>query len=288
TAASSLIGPIIPPSMPMVVYGVIASTSIGRLFAAGVVPGFLMAVALAIMVLALHDRWACPRGARTTLLEKFNASRKAFLSLMTPVIILGGIFTGYFTPTEAAAVACLYALLLGIFYKDIDRKSFMKAVRESMVTSVQVLIIVASAALFSNILAREQIPQKLMIVVQQSNMSPWMIILLINVLLLIVGLFMETIASINLLVPVLLPIVVSLGMDPVQFGIVIILNLVIGTLTPPFGTVLFVLSGVAEVSVEKVARTVMIFLPPLLLVLALVNIFPQLSLALPNMFFGIQ
>ncbi|MGE0074624.1 MAG: TRAP transporter large permease subunit, partial [Sphaerochaetaceae bacterium] len=210
------------------------------------------------------------------------------LSLMTPVIILGGIFTGYFTPTEAAAVACLFALLLGIFYKDIDRKSFMKAVRESMVTSVQVLIIVASAALFSNILAREQIPQKLMIVVQQSNMAPWMIILLINVLLLIVGLFMETIASINLLVPVLLPIVVSLGMDPVQFGIVIILNLVIGTLTPPFGTVLFVLSGVAEVSVEKVARTVMIFLPPLLLVLALVNIFPQLSLALPNMFFGIQ
>lgn len=288
TAASSLIGPIIPPSMPMVVYGVIASTSIGRLFAAGVVPGFLMAVALAVMVLLLHDRWACPRGTRTTLLEKFNASRKAFLSLMTPVIILGGIFTGYFTPTEAAAVACLYALLLGIFYKDIDRKSFMKAVRESMVTSVQVLIIVASAALFSNILAREQIPQKLMLVVQQSNMAPWMIILLINVLLLIVGLFMETIASINLLVPVLLPIVVSLGMDPVQFGIVIILNLVIGTLTPPFGTVLFVLSGVAEVSVEKVAKTVMIFLPPLLLVLALVNIFPQLSLSLPNMFFGIQ
>ncbi|PKL29270.1 MAG: ABC transporter permease [Spirochaetae bacterium HGW-Spirochaetae-2] len=288
TAASSLIGPIIPPSMPMVVYGVIASTSIGRLFAAGVVPGFLMAVALAIMVLALHDRWHCPRGTRTTFMEKFNASRKAFLSLMTPVIILGGIFTGYFTPTEAAAVACLYALLLGLFYKDIDRKSFMKAVRESMVTSVQVLIIVASAALFSNILAREQIPQKLMLVVQQSNMSPWMIILLINVLLLVVGLFMETIASINLLVPVLLPIVVSLGLDPVQFGIIIILNLVIGTLTPPFGTVLFVLSGVAEVSVEKVAKTVMVFLPPLLLVLALVNIFPQLSLYLPNLFFGIQ
>ncbi|MBI9093862.1 MAG: TRAP transporter large permease [Sphaerochaeta sp.] len=287
TASSSLIGPIIPPSMPMVVYGVVASTSIGRLFAAGLIPGLLMALSLVGMILLLLDRWNCPRGKKTTLMEKFRANKRAFLSLLTPIIILGGIFSGYFTPTEAAAIACLYATILGLFYKDLDLRKFMQSVRESLVTSVQVLIIVAAAALFSNILAREQIPQKLMLIVEQSNMAPWMIILLINVLLLIVGLFMETIASINLLVPVLLPIMVSLGIDPVQFGIIIILNLVIGTLTPPFGTVLFVLSGVADVSVEKVAKSVIIFLPPLILVLALVNIFPQLSLWLPNLLFGV-
>jgi len=288
TAASSIIGPIIPPSMPIVVYGVVASASIGRLFAAGMLPGLIMGVSLMIMVFLLSNRMNCPSGTRSSFSEKWNAFRKAFFPLMAPVIILGGIFSGFFTPTEAAAIACLYALILGIVYREIDFKTFKEAVRDSMVTTVQVLIIVAAATLFSWILAREQVPQKMVYLVQTLNISKWMIILIFNLLLLVVGLFMETVASINLLVPVLLPVMVALGMSPVQFGIVMILNLVIGTLTPPFGTVLFVLSGVANVTVEKVAKSTMIFLPPLLLVLLLVNIFPDLTLWLPNLFYGME
>ncbi len=288
TASSSLIGPIIPPSMPIVVYGVVASTSIGRLFAAGIIPGLIMGLILALMVFGLQHIWQLPRGNKSTMREKMDAFFKAFLSLLTPVIILGGIFTGFFTPTESAAIACLYALILSIFYRDINLKTFIEALRASMVTTVQVLIIVASAALFSWIIAREQIPQMLVTLVAQMDISPWIIILLVNLLLLVVGLFMETVASINLLVPVLLPMMIQLGMNPVQFGIIIILNLVIGTLTPPFGTVLFVLSSVANVSVEKVAKSVLIFLPPLLIVLALINIFPQMTLWLPNLIYGVR
>ncbi len=286
TAASALIGPIIPPSMPIVVYGVVASTSIGRLFAAGIVPGLAMGLVLAMLVFGLQNLWQLPRGNKSSLLDKLNALRKAFLSLLTPVIILGGIFTGRFTPTESAAIACLYAGLLSMFYGDLTWKTFYESVRSSMVTTVQVLIIVAAAALFSWIIAREQIPQQIVFMVRAMEISPWVIILLINLLLLLVGLFMETIASINLLVPVLLPLAIEMGLDPVQFGVIMILNLVIGTLTPPFGTVLFVLSGVANVTVETVAKSVLIFMPPLLIVLILINIFPELTLWLPNMLYN--
>lgn len=285
TAASSLIGPIIPPSMPVIVYGVIASASIGKLFAAGLIPGLIMGLILAAMIFGLDHIWKLPRGKKTTIIEKIIASKRAFLSLLTPVIILGGIFSGFFTPTEAAAIACLYALLLSLFYRDLNWQSFLETVKSSMITTVQVLFIVASASLFSWIIAREQIPQMFVEMVSRSGLSPWLIILLVNILLLFVGLFMETVASINLLVPVLLPVMIQLGMNPVQFGVVMILNLVIGTMTPPFGTVLFVLSSVANVTVEKVARSVVIFFPPLILVLALINIFPSLTLWLPELLF---
>ncbi|MDC7225145.1 MAG: TRAP transporter large permease [Spirochaetales bacterium] len=288
TAASSIIGPIIPPSMPIVVYGVVASASIGRLFAAGLVPGIIMGLSLMVMVFLLAGKMNCPVGQRSSFVQKFVAFKKAFFPLLTPVIILGGIFSGYFTPTEAAAIACLYALILGILYKEIDLKTFKEAVRSSMVTTVQVLFIVASATLFAWILAREQVPQQLVAFVQTLEVSKWMIILIFNVLLLVVGLFMETVASINILVPVLLPVMIALGMSPIQFGIVMILNLIIGTLTPPFGTVLFVLSGVANVSVEKVAKSTFIFVPPLIVVLILINVFPDLTLWLPNLFYGLE
>lgn len=288
TAASSIIGPIIPPSMPVVVYGVVASASIGRLFAAGLLPGIIMGISLMLLVFLLANKMNCPVGERTSMKAKWLAFRKAFFPLMTPVIILGGIFSGYFTPTEAAAIASLYALILGIIYREIDMVKFKEAVRSSMITTVQVLFIVAAAALFAWILAREQVPQKLVYMVQSFNISKWMVVFIFNLLLLIVGLFMETVASINLLVPVLLPVMIALGMDPIQFGIVMILNLVIGTLTPPFGTVLFVLSGVANVSVETVARSTLIFLAPLILVLILINAIPPLTLWLPNLLYGLQ
>ena len=287
TAASSTIGPIIPPSMIVIVYSVIASTSIGRMFAAGIIPGLIMGISLMILIYILADKYKLPREKKATFKEIIIASRKAFFSLLTPFIILGGIFFGIFTPTEAAAVASLYALVLGIIiYRDMDLRGAYKAVKASVITTVQVMFIVVSATLFAWILAKEQIPQTIASYILSITNNYYLILFLINILLLIVGMFMETVAAVNILVPVFLPLIEILGIDPVQFGVMMILNLMIGLLTPPFGTVLFVLSSVAKVSVEEVARSTFIFVIPLLVVLILIVLFPQFSLFLPNMIFG--
>ena len=286
TAASSLIGPIIPPSMPFVVYGVAASASIGRLFAAGVIPGMLMAASLMLLIYLRADAFGCPREPATSLRNIACAFIDAFFSLMAPVIILGGIFTGWFTPTESAAIASFYALILGFAYHDLDWRTTKEALVSSMTTTVQVLFIVASASLFAYILAREQVPQRIAAAVLEWTSSYWLILLILNILLVIVGLFMESLAAINILVPVFLPLFEELNINPVHFGLIMCVNLMIGTLTPPFGAVLFVLSGVSGIPVERVFRHTAIFLIPLLVVLALVNIFPDLSLFLPNLLFG--
>lgn len=286
TAASSLIGPIIPPSMIMVVYGVAAGASIGRLFAAGVVPGLLMGLALMAVVYFRAEQLQCPTEPRTSLREVGRTLVSAFPSLMAPVIILGGIFTGWFTPTESAAIACLYAYVLGLIYRDINWENTKESIVSSMTTTIQILMIVASATLFAYILAAEQVPQKVAMLVLSLTTNYWLILLMLNLLLLVVGLFLETVAAINLLVPVCLPLFQELNINPVHFGIIMCVNLVIGTVTPPFGSVLFVLSSVAKISVEKVARYTAYFLAPLLFVLAIVNVFPELSLWLPNLLFG--
>jgi len=287
TAASSTIGPIIPPSMIVIVYSVIASTSIGRMFAAGIIPGLIMGISLMILIYILADKYKLPREKKATFKEIIIATKKAFFSLLTPFIILGGIFFGIFTPTEAAAVASLYALVLGIIiYRDMDLRGAYKAVKASVITTVQVMFIVVSATLFAWILAKEQIPQTIASYILSITNNYYLILFLINILLLIVGMFMGTVAAVNILVPVFLPLIEILGIDPVQFGVMMILNLMIGLLTPPFGTVLFVLSSVAKVSVEEVARSTFIFVIPLLVVLILIVLFPQFSLFLPNMIFG--
>ncbi len=286
TAASSLIGPIIPPSMIMVVYGVAAGASIGRLFAAGIVPGLIMDLALMAVVYFRAEKLQCPQEPRTSLKIVLRTFIAAFPSLMAPVIILGGIFTGWFTPTESAAIACLYAFILGIVYGDITWENTKQSIVSSMTTTVQILIIVASATLFAYILAAEQVPQRVAEWVLSVTSNYWVILLMMNILLLIVGLFLETVAAINLLVPVFLPLFQELNINPVHFGIIMCVNLVIGTLTPPFGSVLFVLSSVANVSVEKVARYTAYFLAPLLFVLVIINIWPGLSLWLPDLLFG--
>ena len=286
TAASSLIGPIIPPSMIMVVYAVASSASIGRLFAAGVVPGLLMGLSLMLIVYFRADQLQCPREPRASLAAVVSAFLSAFFSLMAPVIILGGMFTGWFTATESAAIASLYALILGVAYRDLNRQNIKIAIVDSMTTTVQILMIVASATLFAYILGREQVPQRVAVWVLSITNNYWVILLMLNILLLIVGLFLETVAAINLLVPVFLPLFQELNINPVHFGIVMCVNLIVGTLTPPFGSVLFVLSSVAGITVEKVFRHTALFILPLLAVLLLVNIFPEISLWLPNLLFG--
>ncbi|MBN2395305.1 MAG: TRAP transporter large permease [Candidatus Atribacteria bacterium] len=288
TAASSTIGPIIPPSLPVVVYAVVASTSTGRLFAAGIVPGILMGLSLMVMVYLLADHYRTPVAEKRASLKDIILSFfDAFWSLLTIFIILGGIFLGIFTPTEAAAIASFYAIILGFFiYRSMSFSQFMDAVKQSVVSTVQLMFIVVAATLFAWILAREKVPQAVSNYILGLTDNYYLILLLINIVLLIVGMFMETIASINILVPVFLPIIDQLGIDPVHFGVIMILNLMIGLLTPPFGTVLFILSSVANVSVEKVAKDTAVFLFPLLIVLALIVLFPQITLFLPNLIFG--
>ena len=287
TAASSTIGPIIPPSLPVVIYAVVASCSVGRLFAAGVIPGFMMGLALMIMIYFLADKYNTPVVKRSSFKTIVSSFLSAFWSLLTPAIILGGIFFGIFTPTEAAAIASVYAIILGYFiYRDIGFKQLWYAVKISMISTVQVMIIVVSATLYAWILAREQVPQAVAHYILSLSGNYYLILFFINIVLLIVGMFMETIAAINILVPVLIPVIAELGIDPIQFGVIMILNLMIGLLTPPFGTVLFVLSGVAKVPVEKVAKDTAIFLIPLLVVLVLIVLFPQLTLFLPNLIYG--
>ncbi len=287
TAASSTIGPIIPPSMVAVIYAVVAQASIGRLFAAGILPGFVMGLALMVLIYFLADKYHTPVGDKSSLKEVLIAFVRTFWALLTPSIILGGIFFGIFTPTEAAAVASFYAIILGFFiYREMDLKGFYQALKGTMSTTIQIMFIVVSATLFAWILAKEQVPQAVSAFMLSKISNYYLILLSINVLLLIVGCFMETVASINILVPVFIPLMQELGIDPVHFGVMMILNLMIGILTPPFGTVLFVLSSVAKVSVERVARDTAIFILPLFVVLILITLIPQLTLFLPNLIFG--
>jgi tripartite ATP-independent transporter DctM subunit len=286
TAASSTIGPIIPPSLPLVIYGVVASASIGQLFAAGLIPGFLMAGALMIMVAFYARRRNYPRDERLMLSVIWFTFRRAFLSLMTPVLIIGGILFGVFTPTEAAVIAAAYALFLGtVVYRTLTPRRLLHVSMETIETTAIVLMIVAAASIFAWILNSLRIPQQFAGLILSMTENEILILLLINAVILVVGLFMETIAAITILVPVLLPIALQVGMDPIQFGIVLVLNLMIGLLTPPVGMVLYVLSRVSGVPFERCAVATLPFMIPLLVVLMLVTFVPALSMWLPSMLY---
>ncbi len=287
TAASSTIGPIIPPSMVGVIYASIAQASVGRLFAAGFIPGFLMGLFMMVQVYLLADKYKTPIEKRATFNEILRSFYSAFGALFAIVIILGGIFSGVFTATEAAGIAALYGMILGfVIYRDMSLKGFYGAFKTSIKTTIQIMFIVVSATLFAWILAKEQFPQMFSTFMLEKVQNYYLILFSINILLLIVGCFMETVAIINILVPVFIPIMQQLNIDPVHFGIMMIINLMIGVLTPPFGSVLFVLSSVANVSVEKVARDTAIFIIPILVVLFLITVFPPVTLFLPNLIYG--
>lgn len=284
TAASSTIGPIIPPSLPLVIFGVMASVSIGDLFVAGIIPGLLMAVALMVMVWFYSRKRGYPRDTNFSVRNVGTTFVAAFLPLMTPVIIVGGIVTGAFTPTEAAVCAAAYALLLGVFvYRTINVKAFVRVSMETIETTASVMLIVGTATVFAWILTANQAAQQFADVMFAITDNRVIILLLIILVVLIVGLFMETIAAISILVPVLLPIATQIGVDPVHLGIIVILNLMIGLLTPPVGMVLFVLSKVSDVPFENCVRATVPFLIPLIGVLLLLTFVPQLTLALPEL-----
>jgi tripartite ATP-independent transporter DctM subunit len=284
TASSATIGPIIPPSLPMVIYGVTADVSIGGLFLAGVIPGLLMAGALMLMVAQVARRRNLPRHPFPGAASLWAAYRRGHWALMTPVILFGGMMSGAFTPTEAAAVATLYALVLGLFiYGDFRLSDLPRILADTAETTGVVLALVMAAGAIGWCLSISRIPQTL---------GPWMVsaighkllfLLVVNVILLVVGCFMEALAAMLILVPIFAPAAAQLGIDPIQFGLVFVLNLMIGTVTPPVGVVLFVTAKVAGISFDAMARAILPWLVPLLAVLAAITLWPPLTTWLPGL-----
>jgi tripartite ATP-independent transporter DctM subunit len=286
TGGSSTIGPIIPPSLPMVIYGVMANASIGQLFAAGFLPGLTMGLALMAMIVWFSHRRGYRRDASFSVSNLWVATKRAFLPLMTPVILVGGMITGAFTPTEAAIAATVYALALGLFvYRTLSLKRLIKISFETVETTAIILLIVAGASIFGYLITTSKITDHVADAVLAITTQPWAILLLVNVFLLIVGCFMETIAAITILVPVLIPLMDRIGVDPVHFGVVMVLNLMIGLLTPPVGMVLYVLARVANISLDRTTKACAPFLIPLLVTLAVVTYWPSMVMFLPNLFY---
>lgn len=287
TAASSTIGPIIPPSLPLVIFGVMASVSIGKLFVAGIVPGLLMAAALSAMIWWIARSRNYPRDVAFSVRTIATRFRAAFLPLMTPVIIVGGIVSGAFTPTEAAICAAAYALLLGVvLYGSLTRRKLAVISLETIETTAAIMMIVGAATVFAWILTANQVAAHFAEFVLSFTDNKTVVLLLIMGVVLIVGLFMETIAAISILVPVLMPVAAQFGIDPVHLGIIVILNLMLGLLTPPVGMVLFVLARVSKVPFEQCVRATLPFLVPLLAVLLLLSFVPGLVLWLPDLLYG--
>lgn len=289
TAASSTIGPIIPPSLPMVIYGVLAEASVGGLFVGGIFPGLCMALALMYMVRRSAIKNNYPHEPIPTVRQVLVSFYKAFWAILTPIILLFGIMTGWFTPTEAAVFAAFYALILGLFiYRDLRFRDIPKAILNTTETNGVVLSLVMTAALFAWELSVAQIPQAIGVYLSTVSTNKYVVLLVINLFLLFVGCFMEAIAAMMILVPILAPVVANMGMSPIQFGVMVVLNLMIGTITPPIGVVLFVVSNVANVSFERVCKATMPFLIPLLFVLALVTVWPALTTWLPKVLLGLE
>lgn len=285
TASSSTVGPIIPPSLPMIIVGTLASLSIGDLFLAGALPGILLGVGLMIPTYLISVKRNYPKGERQPVKVIWKSFTGAFWALLMTFIILYGILGGFFTPTEASIIAVLYAFVIGIFvYKELPIKKIPEIMLSSMTATASIMLLVGFANLFGWIMVREQIPQLVAESILGISTNAIIVILLINILLLFVGTFMETIAALVILFPVLLPVALTVGMDPIQFGVMMVLNLVIGLVTPPVGVCLFVASQIGKVSIGKTARELLPFLGVSLVVLMLVAFIPQITLFLPNLF----
>lgn len=286
TGASSIIGPIIPPSIPAVIYAVTGSVSTGKLFAAGILPGLIMALMLVMMVHFRCKNAGYTKRPRAPLGEILRSFNDAFLALMAPIIILGGIISGVFTPTEAAIIAVFYSILIGLIYRTLKLRDLPRMIKETLDITTSVFFIVAAASLFGLVLTISQMPQQLAATFMQMFPNKYVALIMINIFLLIIGFFMEPTAAIMILVPILLPITNSLGIDPVHFGIIMILNLMIGLLTPPVGMVLYVLSSVSDVPFERIAKVTIPYVFALGIALLVFTFSPQIVMIVPNYFFG--
>lgn len=285
TAASSTIGPVIPPSIPFVVYASIVGASVGKLFMAGFLPGLLMAVAMGISVYITSKRKGYPTEPKMPWKLRMKMFVRAIPSLMTIVIIIGGIWGGFFTPTEAAVVASAYALILGVFvYKELKPKDVLKVLKESMLQSCKTLFIIAVANFLAYFLTHQRIPNMVIEGIASVTTNPQLQILIIIGVLLILGMFIEGTAVILIATPVFMPIVYRIGMDPIQFGVIMILASMIGLLTPPVGMSLYAVSSVCEVKALDLAKAVIPYLIGIFIVLLIAAYWAPLSMFLPNLF----
>jgi tripartite ATP-independent transporter DctM subunit len=284
SAAAATIGPIIPPSLPMVIYGVSADASIGRLFLAGVIPGVLMGLSLMTMVAIIAPRQGLPRHAFGGLCDVWVAFKESVWALLAPVILLGGMFSGLFTPTEAAAVADLYALVLGfVVYRTLRVRDLPAILINTAETTGIVMVLVMAAGALGWCMSISRIPQTLAPLLVATIHQPLVFLFASNLILLVVGCFMEALAAMLILIPILVPAAISFGIDPVQFGLIMIFNLILGTIHPPIGVVLFVMARIAEVTFEQISRAILPWLVPLLIVLMAITVWPALTLWLPGL-----
>lgn len=284
TASSATVGPIVPPSIPMIVYAVMSGASVGALFIAGIVPGVLICVVLAIMVWFWGKGASFPRNERFDLSEVLVSARGALLPVMGPVIVLGGIFSGLFTPTEASVVAVLYTGFIGcVVYREISPGALLGIVRQTAIEVAPLMLIVATASLFGYAIIRLGIPTVLAEIVLSATSDPLLILVLIALVLLVVGCFMETVSAIIIFTPLFLPLTTEVGISPIQLGMVTVMTLVLGVITPPVGIVLFIMERITNTPIEKVIRAVLPFYIPILIAIGLVILFPALSLWLPQL-----
>jgi len=285
TASSSIIGPIIPPSISMVIYGVIASVSISKLFAGGLIPGVVMGVSLMIVIYyrAKSGKENCPVTPRSSIKEILKGIKVSFLPLLAPGIIVGGILLGIFTPTEAGGVAVVYTVILGIYYRELTVPGLITALKKTFLSTATVLFLIAGGSVFAWLIALAKLPEHFAQLLFSISSNKYVILMMINIFLLIQGFFMSATAGVVIVAPMLLQVGQTIGVDPIHLGVFLIINLMIGIITPPVGMVLFTVSEVADIKVEAVIRAVFPFYLPLVITLLLVTYFPQLVMFLPNL-----
>lgn len=284
TAGASTIGPIIPPSIPMVIYGVIAEVSIGRLFLGGFIPGFLMAAAFMVLIYFVSRQRNYPRYPRASCGQLASATKDAILPLLMPIIVLGGIIGGVFTPTEAAVVAAVYSLFLGaVVYRELKPGDLVNVFWEVAQTTVTVMFIFSAATVFSWMISVEQVPEQFKNLVIGFTENKVVVLLLVNLLLLLMGCFLDTIAILTIAVPIFVPLIAYYQIDPVHFGLVVVLNLMMGGLTPPVGMLLYVMVQLTGLPFHRVVRGSLPFVAPVLVVTLIITFVPELVLFLPNL-----
>ncbi|MGI6034448.1 MAG: TRAP transporter large permease [Limnochordia bacterium] len=283
TAASSIVGPVIPPSIDFIIYGTLAGVSVAGLFVGGAIPGIIMGASMMFLADYLSRKRGYPKGEWVGFSELMKAMLQGIPVLLTPVIILVGMLTSVFTPTEAGAIAVLYSTILSVaVYRELPLRELPGVVLESLLTSSSLMIVIAAANPFGWVIAYEKIPQHLAEYTLAMIHSPYLLLFVINVFLLFLGCFMESASLFILLTPILVPVIKSFGIDPLHFGIIMVVNLCIGTLTPPFGVCLFAASRIAGISFERTLRGVKPFYIPLLIALLIITYFPQVTLFLPR------
>lgn len=283
TAASSVVGPIIPPSVPMVIAGSCVSISVGKMFQAGIIPGILLGMALCIPTYIISVKRNYPRHDRAGWKVRLETTKDAIWAMLMPVILLGGILSGVFTPTEASIVTCVYALVVGVFvYKEIQITDVPRIVWENIRACASIIVLIGLANVFAYILTAERIPQMVANSILSITDNRIVVILLINVVLLFVGMFMESLAAILITFPVLLPVATAVGMEPVHFALMAILNLMLGLTTPPVGMCVCTGAQIGKISAFKAFKATIPFLSTSLIVLMLVSFIPQLTLWIPS------